>query len=479
MASCTRNARFELRRNTSSNWTNVNPKLLAGEPGVELDTGQMKVGDGIRTWSLLPYVGTGGELGATGAGPLVFTASQQSGKDLRTLTGYYENSVTKTVRDSYFSGAAGAQRLVLVLASFSPTLTAVGLTNSVIFWDYAATGFRVSVTNPADFPTEYISSVSSISTQSGNVSALGLFTRGTQTPAAGGGISWTQQFSTNTNAFIRPISTTIAGGSASAKVYFNYINGSSPESVYNATATWTITWMTPSSRIGFNQPATKTFLDFYSSITYFTAYIGIYDTNNISFSIVPSGGTINSGTLVFTFTDPIIKDNMSTARQLSLATTFTRPANVTGTSYNVTYGPSVEIVNVDFTYPSFFIFTPTFANIPQRSDIVTGNSFSGNVRLLADKQNTFAPSPITNSSTEPISLWFALASSVSPQPTTFKVGPDVLNLAKIDYYSPVVPPVPPTVSLQPDSPLPGYIPVVYNLYGITLNPGTTFVQVLL
>ena len=67
MASCTRNARFELRRNTSSNWTTINPKLLAGEPGVELDTGQMKVGDGIRAWNDLPYVGTSGELtGPTG-----------------------------------------------------------------------------------------------------------------------------------------------------------------------------------------------------------------------------------------------------------------------------------------------------------------------------------------------------------------------------------------------------------------------------
>jgi len=76
MASCTRNARFELRRNTSSNWTTVNPTLLAGEPGVELDTGQMKIGDGIHTWSDLPYVGTGGGVGATGVtGPTGHTGS--------------------------------------------------------------------------------------------------------------------------------------------------------------------------------------------------------------------------------------------------------------------------------------------------------------------------------------------------------------------------------------------------------------------
>ena len=71
MASCTRNARFELRRNSSSNWTNVNPKLLSGEPGVEIESGQMKIGDGVRNWNSLPYVGISamgptGETGPTG-----------------------------------------------------------------------------------------------------------------------------------------------------------------------------------------------------------------------------------------------------------------------------------------------------------------------------------------------------------------------------------------------------------------------------
>ena len=68
MASCTRNTRFEFRRNTSLIWTNINPKLLAGEPGVELDTGQLKIGDGINNWNSLPYVGvsTVGSTGPTG-----------------------------------------------------------------------------------------------------------------------------------------------------------------------------------------------------------------------------------------------------------------------------------------------------------------------------------------------------------------------------------------------------------------------------
>jgi hypothetical protein len=66
MSSCTRNVRFELRRNTKLGWP-ANFILLAGEPGTETDTGQMKVGDGVTPWSLLPYVGGGS--GGGGRGP--------------------------------------------------------------------------------------------------------------------------------------------------------------------------------------------------------------------------------------------------------------------------------------------------------------------------------------------------------------------------------------------------------------------------
>lgn len=51
---------IKLKRGPSVNWTARNPILAAGEAGVETDTGQMKVGDGITTWNSLPYTGAGG-----------------------------------------------------------------------------------------------------------------------------------------------------------------------------------------------------------------------------------------------------------------------------------------------------------------------------------------------------------------------------------------------------------------------------------
>jgi hypothetical protein len=60
--------RLQLRRDTAANWTSVNPVLLAGEPGVETDTGKFKVGDGSTAWASLAYSsGPAGPTGATGA----------------------------------------------------------------------------------------------------------------------------------------------------------------------------------------------------------------------------------------------------------------------------------------------------------------------------------------------------------------------------------------------------------------------------
>ena len=46
---------FQLRRGTAEQWVSKNPVLHAGEPGVETDTSQFKIGDGTSTWTELPY----------------------------------------------------------------------------------------------------------------------------------------------------------------------------------------------------------------------------------------------------------------------------------------------------------------------------------------------------------------------------------------------------------------------------------------
>jgi len=48
--------RLQLRSDTAANWTAVNPVLLAGEEGLESDTGYRKVGNGSTAWTSLAYV---------------------------------------------------------------------------------------------------------------------------------------------------------------------------------------------------------------------------------------------------------------------------------------------------------------------------------------------------------------------------------------------------------------------------------------
>jgi hypothetical protein len=50
--------------NTRSAWASQNPVLLAGEPGVESETENLKIGDGRTPWSGLPYFGNPGYWGS-------------------------------------------------------------------------------------------------------------------------------------------------------------------------------------------------------------------------------------------------------------------------------------------------------------------------------------------------------------------------------------------------------------------------------
>ena len=75
--------KIQIRRDTSTNWTEVNPTLLEGELAIELDTSKFKIGDGKLAWNNLPYVtqGATGQKGEKGD-PFVyadFTPEQIAG----------------------------------------------------------------------------------------------------------------------------------------------------------------------------------------------------------------------------------------------------------------------------------------------------------------------------------------------------------------------------------------------------------------
>ncbi|MCH5331494.1 MAG: hypothetical protein J1E33_03695 [Alistipes sp.] len=49
-------ARHQQRNDTAARWTEVNPVMLKGEVGIELDTKRQKVGDGVTPWNDLDYL---------------------------------------------------------------------------------------------------------------------------------------------------------------------------------------------------------------------------------------------------------------------------------------------------------------------------------------------------------------------------------------------------------------------------------------
>ncbi len=47
--------KIQIRRDLSTHWSSFNPILSQGEIAVELDTFQLKIGDGNLHWNDLPY----------------------------------------------------------------------------------------------------------------------------------------------------------------------------------------------------------------------------------------------------------------------------------------------------------------------------------------------------------------------------------------------------------------------------------------
>ena len=51
---------IQLKRGLAKNWNALDPILEPGEPGVEIDTGRFKIGNGVDSWNELKYAGEDG-----------------------------------------------------------------------------------------------------------------------------------------------------------------------------------------------------------------------------------------------------------------------------------------------------------------------------------------------------------------------------------------------------------------------------------
>ena len=80
--------KFQLRRDTATNWSTNNPILLLGEPGFDSTNNQLRIGDGVTGWNSLNQVdvkGNGGvalgyAAGYTGQGASAISIGYQAGQ---------------------------------------------------------------------------------------------------------------------------------------------------------------------------------------------------------------------------------------------------------------------------------------------------------------------------------------------------------------------------------------------------------------
>ena len=120
------------RRGTAAQWTSANPVLAAGEIGVETDTGQFKIGDGVTAWTSVPYFKDTLDLGIADKAP----------SDSPTFTGTVVLPSTTSIGNvsateiSYVDGVTSAiqTQLNAKAPTANPTFTGTvsGITKSMV-----------------------------------------------------------------------------------------------------------------------------------------------------------------------------------------------------------------------------------------------------------------------------------------------------------------------------------------------------------
>lgn len=99
---------IQLRQGIASLWTSTNPVLALAETGVETDTGRFKLGNGVSTWTALPYTSVQGliqtktyrSFGDGSDGNVTIS----SGTTFLTQDMYYNNLTLNGTGKLYFNG---------------------------------------------------------------------------------------------------------------------------------------------------------------------------------------------------------------------------------------------------------------------------------------------------------------------------------------------------------------------------------------
>ena len=434
----------------------------------------------------------------SGGSPLRWTETTTGGEIVSTeLTGYLDNAgVERTVTRTQINTQGD---FILTLGIFNPILSNFPFSRQ---WDQPVTSIRGGVNNPEGV-TQYISSINAISVSGTANSAVTLtdFTAGnfrntsnTANVTPGPQIDWIQDFATTS---ILASGRTAAGETVTATLNYNQHDGTTETPFTTDTSMDVITWE-PVSAGEPRATLPQTSINFYERVT----------TLNINASISglsrPTNGRIDwvrnsglsdsdpapgiSGTSLsrtYTLDNQLTKDRtqiLSTDDATVTATIIvTRPADVAGTSYNVTLQN-----NADSNIPAalgvimpFFRFTidaaaarPTAYGTANTA--VLGGEWSNTSNSLSLNSGVFRTTTIAGSSglsitrtaqqnTTDTTYWFGLPSS-TPRPDFSLAQPLPVDPAVTTH----------TVTFDDSftgAPATGFTDVTYTFYGVRVSAG--------
>ena len=136
--------RILLRNDVATAWTTADPVLMKGEIGIETDTNKFKIGDGVKHWIELSYVGT--QVEVTGEGEVITGASVSADGTLTLTRGkLYLDDVLLEAPLTYTADIG----VKTVPASGSGTIGSAGGTLLAALNEILATAKDPTVTNPS------------------------------------------------------------------------------------------------------------------------------------------------------------------------------------------------------------------------------------------------------------------------------------------------------------------------------------------
>jgi hypothetical protein len=94
--------KIQLLRSTASEWTAKNPTLDAGQPGFEIDTFKLKIGNGSLSWNDLPYI-SGGFGGNDGPLEYEYDVTMSSNNTIEPSELYFNSLSNNIDFSSYFN----------------------------------------------------------------------------------------------------------------------------------------------------------------------------------------------------------------------------------------------------------------------------------------------------------------------------------------------------------------------------------------